>query len=67
MEVQQTKINSFNNDEKGFSNTKPKLEDEIMKLKKLFEDSNKDRYKSNEKYDNIIKDLEKKMIKISKI
>ena len=67
MEVQQTKINSFNNDEKGFINTKPKLEDEIMKLKKLFEDSNKDRYKSNEKYDNIIKDLEKKMIKISKI
>ena len=60
MEVQQTKINPVNNDEKAFSNTKPNLEDEIMKLKKLFEDSNKDRYEINEKYDNIIKDLEKK-------
>ena len=60
MEVQQTKINPVNNDEKAFSNTKPKLEDEIMKLKKIFENSNKDRYKSNEKYDNIIKDLKEK-------
>ena len=60
MEVQQTKIDPFNNDEKGFSNIKSKLEDEIMKLTKLFEDSNKDRYKSNEKYDNIIKDLKEK-------
>ena len=34
-----------------------------MKLKKLFENSNKDRYKNNEKYDNIIKDLKEKLTK----
>ena len=60
MEAQQSKINPDNNDEKVFSNTKPNLEDEIMKLKKLYEDLNKERYKSNEKYDNIIKDIKEK-------
>ena len=60
MEAQQSKINPDNNDEKVFSNTKPNLEDEIMKLKKLYEDLNKERYKSNEKYDNIFKDIKEK-------
>ena len=31
IEIQQTKISPVNNDKKGFSNTKPNLEDEIMK------------------------------------